>query len=303
MTRGITDMIRILGLGDNVVDKYMHTCVMYPGGNAMNIAALAALSGVQAGYLGVFGDDEAGRHVYSTAKSLGIDTSMCRFYHGENGYAMVRLDDGDRVFIGSNKGGVSREHPIELNEADEEYIAGYDVCHTSIYSYAEDALPAIRRCSPFVSMDFSDCYDDEYLRRCCPYIDMAEISCGSRPKEEIEAEMEKICSFGCRHIVLATRGSKGAFVLIDGKFYEQSPCLVEAADTMAAGDSFITCFLIHYVDGMKCAVDFPEASGKRGITKKEEYLDILVRESLYRSAVFAAENCMRDGSFGFGKSF
>ena len=46
-------MIRVLGLGDNVVDKYMHIKTMYPGGNALNIAVLAKLSGVEAGYFGV----------------------------------------------------------------------------------------------------------------------------------------------------------------------------------------------------------------------------------------------------------
>lgn len=38
-------MIKVLGLGDNVVDKYMHIKTMYPGGNALNIAVLARLSG------------------------------------------------------------------------------------------------------------------------------------------------------------------------------------------------------------------------------------------------------------------
>lgn len=169
-------MIKILGLGDNVVDKYMHIKTMYPGGNALNIAALARLSGVETAYLGVFGDDEAAKHVYRTVCDLGIDVSRCRFYPGENGYAEVRLVDGDRVFVGSNKGGISREHPIDcLTAMDLEYIQNYDVCHTSIFSYVEKSLPAIRKASSFVSFDFSDRYDQEYLKKCCPYIDMAVI--------------------------------------------------------------------------------------------------------------------------------
>jgi sugar/nucleoside kinase (ribokinase family) len=281
----------------------MHIRTMYPGGNAMNIAALSVLSGVEAGYLGVFGDDEAGRHVYHTAQALGIDLSMCRVYHGENGYAEVELRDGDRTFIGSNGGGVCIDNPITLTELDKEYIAGYDVCHTSVYSYAEEALPAIREASPFVSMDFSDRITESYLKKCCPYLDMAEISCASMEKEKVVEWMEKIQSYGCRQVVLATRGSLGALVLANGKLYEQSPCLVEATDTMAAGDSFITSFLIHYVDGLKTARDFPIEGGERGVTKEEEFLDLLMKTSLYQAAVFAADNCKRDGSFGFGKQF
>jgi len=213
------------------------------------------------------------------------------------------LREGDRVFIGSNGGGVCKDHPIRLTAFDKKYIAGFDVCHTSVYSFAEEALPDIREASPFVSMDFSDRFDEEYLRRCCPYLDMAEISCSDMEREEVLGWMERIRSFGCSKIILATRGSKGAMVMAEGKLYEQSPCLVEATDTMAAGDSFITSFLIHYVDGMKEARDFPENSGNLGITRLEEFRDCLMRTSLYQAAVFAAGNCRREGSFGFGKSF
>jgi len=163
------DMLRVLGLGDNVVDKYMHIRTMYPGGNALNFAVYAKMFGMEAGYLGVFGDDEAAAHVYDTIRGLGLELSHCRFYPGENGYAEVRLDNGDRVFIGSNKGGVSREHPLELTAMDRAYIAGYDIVHTSIFSYIEDELPLIRQASSFVSMDFSDRADEEYLRQCAPF--------------------------------------------------------------------------------------------------------------------------------------
>ena len=33
--------IRVLGFGDNVVDKYAHIKTMYPGGNAVNFAVVA----------------------------------------------------------------------------------------------------------------------------------------------------------------------------------------------------------------------------------------------------------------------
>lgn len=89
--------------------------------------------------------------------------------------------------------------------------------------------------------------------------------------------------------------------MVGDKFYEQSPCLVKAKDTMGAGDSFITCFLINYLDGLGMATDFNEASGHRGIVTSEEYLDMLVKISLYRAAVFSAKQCQREGSFGFGK--
>lgn len=296
-------MIRVLGLGDNVVDKYMHISTMYPGGNALNFAVYAKLFGIESAYMGVFGDDEAARHVYDTVKILQIDLSHVRFYSGENGYAKVKLEAGDRVFIGSNKGGVSREYPMEFNKMDMEYMMGFDIIHTSIFSYIEDQLPVIRRAARFISMDFSDRADDEYYKRCAPYIDCACISCGDMEEEAVIEQIQRIADYGCKHIVIATRGSKGAFVMVDGKFYEQSPCLVEAKDTMGAGDSFITCFLVNYIDGMKEAVDFPLESSDRGVVTKAEYKDLLIRTSLYRAAVYSAQNCLKEGSFGYGKVF
>ena len=296
-------MVKVLGLGDNVVDKYMHIRTMYPGGNALNIAVFAKMMGMDAAYLGVFGDDKAAAHVYGTALSLGLDLSHCRHMEGENGYAEVTLEDGDRVFIGSNKGGVSREFPLKLTALDEEYISRYDICHTSVYSYVEEQLPKIRRSGSFVSMDFSDRLDEDYLRQCCPYLDSAEISCGDMQEDDILGLIGRIREFGCRRIVIATRGSKGAVVSVDNKLYMQSPCLVKAVDTMGAGDSFITSFLVNYLDGMKHVADFPEGSGKTGITSIEEYKDVLVRACLYRAAVFSSRQCRRDGSFGYGAEF
>lgn len=296
-------MIRVLGLGDNVVDKYMHISTMYPGGNALNFAVYAKKFGIEAGYMGVFGDDEAAKHVYHTAEELGLDLSHVRFCSGENGYAQVKLEHGDRVFICSNKGGVSKKYLLELTELDKEYISGFDIVHTSVFSYIENQLPIIRKAAGFVSMDFSDCSDDEYLKRCASYLDCACISCGEMEVAEVKMQIDKIIKYGCKHMVIATRGAKGAFLMIDGRIYEQSPYIVAATDTMGAGDSFISCFLVNYVDGMKNAVDFPSESAEKGIVSKIKYQDLLIQISLYRAAVYSADNCLKEGSFGYGKLF
>ncbi|MEY8353947.1 PfkB family carbohydrate kinase [Lachnospiraceae bacterium 54-53] len=297
-------MIRVLGLGDNVVDKYMHTRTMYPGGNALNFAVYAKMLGHEAAYLGNFGDDEEAEHVYETIRSLGLDTSRCRHWRGENGAAKVKLVDGDRVFLGSNKGGVSGQHPLEFTNTDRKYISRHDIVHTSIFSYIGNQLPLLRETAAFLSMDFSNHVAEEYLKAYCPCIDCACISCGEdMPEEDVRKRMKSLLDYGCGHMVIATRGARGALVCVDGKTYEQPPCLVAAEDTMGAGDSFISCFLVSYVDGMKYAVDFPEESGEGGITRAEEYKDLIVKTSLYKAAVYSSRNCRKAGSFGYGKKF
>ena len=37
--------MKVIGVGDNVVDQYAHIRTMYPGGNALNFAAYASMLG------------------------------------------------------------------------------------------------------------------------------------------------------------------------------------------------------------------------------------------------------------------
>ncbi len=120
-------MIKVLGIGDNVCDKYLHIKTIYPGGNALNIAVFGKFLGAEAAYLGTLGDDEVGQHVYSVVRELGIDLSHCRMEEGENGCARVRLVDGDRVFLQGNRGGIARIKPPVLTKLDEDYISGFDL--------------------------------------------------------------------------------------------------------------------------------------------------------------------------------
>ena len=284
----------------------MHTQTMYPGGNALNIAVLSKMCGYESGYLGVFGDDDMAQHVYLTAVQLGLDLTHCRYVKGENGYSEVEITNGDRKFIGSNHGGVSRTNPLSLTKLDLEYIQSFELVHTSIFSYLEEELPNIEKTNVFLSMDFSDKAEDVYFRQCVPYLDCACISCGDMELGKVKSLMRKIMEYGCKSLVLATRGEKGAVILDDsGRFYFQSPYLVEATDTMGAGDSFIASFLTMYVDKMKTARDFPLAKKDigNGIVFKKEFQKSLIQISMYQAAIFSARTCKCDGTFGYGKSF
>ena len=99
-------MVKVLGLGDNVCDVYLHTDTMYPGGQAVNFAVYARELGAESDYMGVFGRDAVAEHVQAVLKKHGVGIGHCRSYEGENGFARVTLVDGDRVFKGSNRGGV-----------------------------------------------------------------------------------------------------------------------------------------------------------------------------------------------------
>ena len=73
---------KVLGFGDNVVDLYEHSHMMYPGGNCVNLCAYSKMFGVErAAYMGYFGSDDIAEFVISVLNELGIETVKCK--HGK----------------------------------------------------------------------------------------------------------------------------------------------------------------------------------------------------------------------------
>lgn len=285
--------MKVIGIGDNVCDKYVHQKTMYPGGQALNFAVYARMLGVESAYMGVFGSDEVAAHVQQTLDKRQVDRSRCRQYEGENGCARVNLVDGDRVFLGSNKGGVLREHPLMLDEADLAYIGQFALCHTTNNSYMDKQLPRLKLAGIPISYDFSGQWiDNERVSQVAPYLDYAFLSCGSVALERAQDICRFLHSQGAR-MVIATRGSEGA-VLFDGHdFYLRPPKLVEAVDTLGAGDSFATAFLLSW-----------RASQLEHGEEMEHDLRVsLLEQALEKAADFSAQTCLVYGAFGEGKAY
>lgn len=284
--------MRVIGIGDNVCDKYEHQQTMYPGGQALNFTVYARMLGVESAYIGVFGTDEVAKHVIATLDKHQVDRSRCRQYEGENGCARVTLVDGDRVFLGSNKGGVLKDHPIELGDADLNYVSQFAVCHTSNNSYMDSQLPRLKQAGISVSYDFSGQWvDAERVERVAPYIDYAFLSCGGAATQETAADICRMISGKGTKMVIATRGSEGA-TLYDGiDFYTQPPKLVEAVDTLGAGDSFAAAFLMEW---LQC---------KDQIGADEALRRSLTQRCMERAAEFSSTTCLVYGAFGEGKAF
>ncbi|MET3287556.1 UNVERIFIED_CONTAM: fructoselysine 6-kinase [Brevibacillus sp. OAP136] len=276
--------LRVLGAGDNVVDQYIHTGMMYPGGNALNFSVYAKQLGAHAAYMGIFGDDRAARHIQDVLSQLGVDISRCRSHPGENGYAQVNLVDGDRVFVGGNKGGVQHEHPLRLDGEDLQYMKQFELIHSSCYSDLSLAeLAKIQGTGIRLSYDFSSDWNPRELEERCPYVFCSLLSCGHLDESEARETLRLAHRCGSP-LALATMGSRGA-VLYDGeRFYRQEPHTVVPVDTLGAGDAFFTAFILHYLSGKK----------------QQQDEGTLLLSSLSAAAQFAAQACLCDGAFGHG---
>jgi len=281
-------MIKAIGVGDNVVDKYIHKQIMYPGGNALNFSVYAKMLGAEAAYIGTFGNDSAAAHIVSVLKEMEIDVSRCRHVDGENGFARVNLVDGDRVFLAGNNGGVQKEHPIVLSDLDMQYIRSFDIVHTSCYSYnMENEIGRIKEAGVPVSYDFSNHFDEVRMEKICPNVDFSFFSCSHLSDSEIR-ELLLAAHLLSGGMALGTAGARGAMLYDGMDYYFQGPDLVQAIDTLGAGDSFITAFVLNYM----------ARRGDAGQSKAK-----ILRDSLKKGAAFAARNCMVCGAFGYGLNY
>ncbi|SDD05933.1 fructoselysine 6-kinase [Paenibacillus sp. UNCCL117] len=270
--------MKLIGIGDNVVDYYRDQGLMYPGGNALNVAVSAKRNGAEAcAYLGIAGDDRAGDHILSCLRKEGIDASRVRRVYGPSGEAVVELNaDGDRIFVGTNRDvRVSSLLALRLSVQDIAYIDGFDVVHTSVNSDLEHELPKLSHKA--VSFDFSTPkrWTPDYLRQVCPHLTYAFFSGSDLSPTEIRRLIEEVHMFGVK-VVGVTRGPEPAIFSEYGELCKQTPLPADIVDTMGAGDSFIGGFLAAYHDRRDMA------------------------SALEQAARSAAQTCGGYGAFGYG---
>jgi len=277
--------VSVLGFGDNVVDIYEHTATMYPGGNAVNFAVAAKRLGAgRSAYMGYFGSDGAAEHVIASLEEEGVELVKCRQLLGPNGAARVTVVDGDRVFLGSNEGGIRGETSYVLDRFDLAYIGQFDVVHTGNYCFTERQLPKIREAGVPISFDFSDDSTEDYYDRIAPLVDFAFMSCSEMSEDETCEQLRRVVARGPRY-ANATRGAEGAIGYDGERFYRQASKPVEKlVDTMAAGDTFLTGFIVSWF-----------ALTKQGIAGPER-----IERSLDSAADAAALACGWAGSWGHG---
>ncbi|WP_432515140.1 PfkB family carbohydrate kinase [Kineococcus sp. SYSU DK001] len=284
--------MRILGYGDNFVDKFVDRRTYYPGGNAVNVAVFAAALGAEAAYLGVFGDDDLATHVRRVLADLSIDTTLSVTRPGETGWAEVEVVDGDRVFRGWNGGGVTTADPLLLGEAEIAHAAGFDLVHSGVYGGTAGEVHKLAAAGPLLSFDFSEEPEfrtAEFLRELCPSLDLALFSGGEDSGDDLVQTLRDAVAAGTR-LALGTRGAAGS-VAWDGRtLHEQAAVLTDhPVDTMGCGDSFLAAFAVHALSsGWKRGNDLPSA---------------VVRDGLRTAAEFSGRQTLTEGAFGYGRSY
>ncbi|MDD3173431.1 MAG: PfkB family carbohydrate kinase [Herbinix sp.] len=283
--------MKVLGFGDCCVDYYINKQIAYPGGNALNVAVFAHENGADAAFLGTIGNDIISEHICKCAKLKGIDISHCSLKNGSTGKAAVNIIEGNRVFDANYFGdshGVGTLFPPILSESDIDYMKEFDLIHASCYAHIENQFDKLKNMESLLTFDFSseDKYRiDEYLKKVCPKLDVALFSGEHLNNQEITELAQRTKEFGCRN-VLITMGAKGQRLYTENSLYEGKIVEIEPVDTMGAGDSFFAAFLVGLL--------------KRGWNKNIQISEDMAISSLREAASYSAQNCLVEGSFGYG---
>ena len=145
---------------------------------------------------------------------------------------------------------------------------------------AVQALPAV------FAYDFGEkekYRTNAYYDEVCHGIDLAMLSCKPMDRAAFAELCAPLHRRGVVH-VLATMGAAGQMLSVQGKIVEKTTQMVEASDTMGAGDSFLAAFLCSlYTAGWQKAKPMPEQA---------------LLAALAAGQQVSARNCMAQGGFG-----
>lgn len=279
--------MRIAGIGDNVIDRYLNKGVMYPGGNAVNVAAHSAMLGAESAYIGVIGDDLGGSIIANSLRSLGVDLSQSVFQRGATTKTCdVNVYDGEREEVGYDTGSCWA-HKVSITDSDIDYLRDFDAVLTSVNAKLQDYVFKLSDLPCLLVYDFSvkDKYrTEEYFNLVCPYVDLGLFSCSGQTDDDVAELLRRVVSNGCSYAI-ATRGS-AVPVIYDGECLREGFVdKVDALDTMGAGDSFLSAFVVSCL----------KSGWRKGVSLERDSIVM----ALKRAAEYSAENCFRPGGFGF----
>ena len=256
--------MKLIALGDNVIDYYHNTQECFPGGNADDMAHI----------------------VEKALRENGVDISHCPVLQGRTtkvcSYDVV---NGERSFIEVITG-ESWTGPLQIGAQELDELKTADLIVSSCNAKMPEQMAAVQALPAVFAYDFGEkekYRTDAYYDEVCHGIDLAMLSCKPMDKAAFAELCAPLHRRGVVH-VLATMGAAGQMLSVQGKIVEKTTQMVEASDTMGAGDSFLAAFLCSlYTAGWQKAKPMPEQA---------------LLAALAAGQQVSARNCMAQGGFG-----
>ena len=150
-------MIRVIGVGDCFVDRYLFQNTMYPGGNSVNFAVYARMLGYESAFCGNLAQDVYAGMILDALDAWGIEHEHCRILpDGETGHGSIQLVNGDRVISDDNDNGSAKRDPLPITPELLQYLRGFDLIHSACYGFLEPQLPRLSCAGVPIAFDCSE---------------------------------------------------------------------------------------------------------------------------------------------------
>ena len=274
-------------VGDNVIDYYVNSKRMYPGGNSLNVSVHLARLGNESTYLGNIGNDKMAGVIQRALDANNVDHSECVIIEGgTTKHCNYEIIDGERRFVNVVTGD-KWSGPMDLTPEKIEYIKGFDVVISNCNAKMQDEMKKISRLDKVYVYDFGEkdkYHVEEYLNLVCDNMDLAMFSFPHVSEEVIGEFAKRIMAHGVVN-VLVTMGSHGQYLINEKGIVHGDVKYVEAVDTMGAGDSFLAAFV--------------SETFKQGWEKGEVLSREKIEQSFDVASSYSRDNCLAGGGFGY----
>jgi len=263
---------KVCVIGDNCVDIYPKSGKSYVGGNGINSAIALKRNGIDAGYVGVVGNDEEGELVIAALEKEDIGCSRVVKLKKKTAWTKIELNKGDRVFVDESLG---VQHKFDLFEEDYDYLRNFAWAHHTIFSnwptavsdgiesYYEKIKNQIQKLyinQVRLSVDFSEQFDRKLLTSLKNRVDLGFFSRPKLSRSELKEEFEKLYGYGFS-VVVITMGARGSAAFYGRDIIYQPAIPTKMIDTLGVGDAFIGAFLSQWVRGETIKVTLEFAAG------------------------------------------
>ena len=193
--------------------------------------------------------------------------------------------NGERSFIEVITG-ESWTGPLQIGARELDELKTANLIVSSCNAKMPEQMAAVQALPAVFAYDFGEkekYRTDAYYDEVCHGIDLAMLSCKPMDRAAFAELCAPLHRRGVVH-VLATMGAAGQMLSVQGKIVEKTTQMVEASDTMGAGDSFLAAFLCSlYTAGWQKAKPMPEQA---------------LLAALAAGQQVSARNCMAQGGFG-----
>ena len=258
----IYSVTRILSDGEAPVTDFH----LSPGGSAANTLFGLAKLGVSGGFVGVIGDDEAGRLILKDFGKVGINTGQIKIKQANTGTTLCLADKRGRRAIYVSPGANSL---LESDDIELDYIRKAGILHLSSFAgerQLEIQKQLMERIPPSVKASFApgSIYAARGLADLSTIIKSTHILFLNRKEieeltgEEFQKGAQNCLRLGCQ-IVVVTLGkgikrkvsSTACYIATAGREYiiEAKRVKRAAGDTTGAGDAFAAGFLFGIMKG------------------------------------------------------